>query len=199
MNTWISKGAVFGCALAITACAEGTPGFSLLSPNTGPNAPSSALSQTSLARGALVLVAPKGYCIDGQSLRDNFALMTRCDALNADQPQERDVPLALMTVSLVRKASVGEISEEDLGLTNETELERIEQDGLTLVRVAGDPPVSGMASQFWRAAGHVNGHVVGLAFYVPNRVETLPEPAPEILAEVIEGSQVPTILSGIDE
>jgi len=145
---------------------------------TGGAGQGSALPFARLARGAVTLVPPVGYCVDKRSLRASFALMARCDTLGGTATF--GAPLALITAATVTHGT-----ESAAGARDETILARRQSDTLTLLQVRGTPPSADMRDVFWRAIGQVGEQVIGLAIYEPADAISLGEGAPDLLAQTI--------------
>jgi len=62
------------------------------------------LSSAQMAKGAVTVIPPEGYCVDGAASSDMFALMARCDALGA-APTGATTPRGIITVSLVASSA----------------------------------------------------------------------------------------------
>lgn len=173
MTTWTCKGPLTAVALMFLTACEGGQAAGLLQRvtdimPTGLSAPSNdvALIQAAMAEGAVLLMPPKGYCIDADSLKPRFAIMARCDVLGF-RDADLDAPLGLLTVSLspadsdtlpdvAALADAGQLTQ--ISDVNETKT------GMTF-RAEGKPPVGGYAQSHWRRATVTGGYVLGLSLY----------------------------------
>lgn len=172
MTTWISKTALAGAlCLALAAC-EDIAGVS--------GAQDNGLPSASLARGAVSLVPPVGYCIDKRTIRARFALMARCDTLGGTATF--GAPLAVITAATVDQSAV----DASRDANGETILSRRSGDALTLLEINGTPPTPDMRPVFWRAVGLVGDQVIGLAIYEGENGEPLGERAPQLLRETMQ-------------
>ena len=90
MNIWTFRKVFLfaGLLLGLTACEEGGEGaFATSRSGGGLFGPQNhALPTAALMQGALRIEPPLGYCVDRRSLRDNFALLARCEGLAPDDP-----------------------------------------------------------------------------------------------------------------
>lgn len=130
--------------------------------------------QAGFARGSVVLVPPKGFCIDQSGIRrtgsEGFAMMARCDALGVRgffgnrspavitaaigaQPDGARVPTAADLSRIAGEAHVQEVRTDLL---------------LPLVRLQGaEGALPGAAAVHWRGALVLDGHILSLALYAP--------------------------------
>ncbi len=135
--------------------------------------------QAALLDGAVMLRAPKGYCIDGDSLHPDspaFALIASCGPTK--RQADPDVYPMVVTVSGI--AHAGALPEADAVaalMAPARVLEAINGDGLTLVHVHGGGPTAARSDapgpragddpRHWRAVMQVNGHLLSLALFAP--------------------------------
>lgn len=135
---------------------------------------SRVLTELPLYGGNLVIGAPKGYCLDGSSLRrgagGSFVLIASCETLSG-QPGHVVAP-AVMTVSASpRRLGAEQPEATDIAATMAPVkvLASEDGDGISLVRFAtgGDALLPEGDPRYWRAAMLINGHVVSLAAYTP--------------------------------
>ncbi|MEL6450571.1 MAG: hypothetical protein AAFQ19_04875 [Pseudomonadota bacterium] len=188
MNTWTCKGLlVAALCLGLTGCDEGGAGlsFAVLTPH----APSQALTEAELGRGALTLVPPNGFCIDKRSLRHSFALMARCDVLGADGGA--GAPLAVITATAVVAAQ--DQARTVLKAAGEVVLSERSDDAVALVQVRGTPPMPMMRDVYWRATAQVGDHLLGLALYQPDSAGDLGSTAPDLLVQTMRRTQAHSV------
>ncbi len=165
--------------IGLAGCAEGLGG-------PGQDAP--PLRQAELARGAVRVAAPDGYCIDPRSLRARFAAIARCDTLG-DTANVHDAALALVTISLAPLAGAA-LSGDATSLAAESELLDAHQtEGLILARLRGAPLQPGFSEIYWRGMGEINDFAVGLAIYAPENSSLTRQPGAEFLDEIMQGLQ----------
>ncbi len=180
MTTWSSRAAATALALlGLAGCEEGF--------GTTSNA---ALSQAKMAFGAVTLVPPRGFCIDRNSLKQQFALIARCDALGAPSAAA-DAPIGVITVSFSAAQAEGSLpTPEDtaaaLDLSNISA--RRETDNAILFRAQGAAPVEGLSPRHWRATTRVGGHIMGVALYGPSDGRAVSGEGRAILTELIDGT-----------
>ncbi|UWR22298.1 hypothetical protein [Sulfitobacter sp. S190] len=119
--------------------------------------------------GDIALVPPDGFCIDPQTLRQEFALLARCDVLGAPTGAA-GAPLGVMTLSLTRvgrnarQPTPLEISAA-AGVSAPADV--VTKGDVVLYKTRGTPPVDGMDTAHWRALSQVGTVVMGAAFYGP--------------------------------
>ena len=172
MIIWTSKAALVGAACMALAACDDLAGVG--------GAQNNGLPVASLARGAVNLVPPVGYCVDKRSVRARFALMARCDTLGGGP--SFGAPLAVITAATVDQSAIDASINED----SETILSRRSSDDLTLLEVNGTPPSPDMRPVFWRAVGQVGEQIIGLAIYEGDNGAPLGELAPQMLAETLQ-------------
>lgn len=180
MTTWSFRAATTALALlGLTGCEEGF--------GTGANA---ALPEAKMAFGAVTLVPPRGFCIDRNSLDQQFALIARCDALGAPTAAV-DAPIGVITVSLAAIPAEASLpAPEDtaaaLKLSDISSLQ--ETENAVLFRAQGTAPVEGLSARHWRATARVGGQIMGLALYGPANGRAVSGEGRAILTELIDGT-----------
>jgi hypothetical protein len=194
------------CALtgwAVTGCsAIPEAGFSFASSGeqgagTSSTSSTATHSQASFAKGNVTLVAPRGYCIDSTTLRQNasggFALLPRCNFLQGSSWFGRN-KAAVITATIGKTNEAAAPSTADLARTAEgAKLLYYDDKGLLpLVRlqwqghsVTGS---SGASADHWRGAFVLNDHLVVLALYAPEGSELLGRPGADLLTEMTRRS-----------
>ncbi len=180
MITWTSRTA--GAALLLI----GLSGCDTL---PGSDAAPVALSQARMALGAVTLVPPRGYCIDKSSLRQNFAMMARCDRLGVPS-RAGDAPVGIIIASF--SASQGSLprpvdTAAALKLGGVTDLVETEA-GITF-RATGAPPAEGLAKQHWRGTSLIGTQVMGLALYGPQDGRAIGSDGRQLLSSVMTASK----------
>lgn len=167
MTTWISRAAGLALLTAALAGCDAKPmAFMANMPSFGKKA-KAPLTTAPLARGAVMLVAPDGYCIDPAALTSNFAMLARCDALGAEN-SATTMPFALIAVSVAPMAADAKLPtavELAAGKGLEQPSKPIEEDGYVIFPANGAPAATGLAGSHWRGATIVNGHMVGVALF----------------------------------
>lgn len=192
MTTWSCKTAATALVLTTLAACEGGQGLDfakgLSEISAKPNA--EALSQAPMAFGAITLVPPKGYCIDGDSLKPRFALLARCDRLGADG--HNGTPIGVITVS-VKPAQKGATlptpahTAQAQSLTNVAD--PIANDGSVVFRARGEAFSPQMSQDHWRGSAKMNGQILGLALYGPPNGSAVSPEGRKLLAELIKRTQ----------
>lgn len=191
MNTGTSKGLLLGALLLGLAACEDFAGFNL----GGATSDSLALSGAKLADGVVQLVPPSGFCVDKSSLRQNFALMARCDTLGGKLTT--DVPLAIITATTVATNDAIQISTSTFESASETVIQRVDDAPLALVQVKGKPPSADMRDTYWRGAAQIGDQAIGLTLYQRANDTDLGEAAPKLLTQTIEQTQEKSIVAAI--
>ena len=183
MSTWTCKGPLAALGLlAVAGCGAGGLPF---------GATPDQATRAELARGAVTIAAPPGYCIDRRALRraprGDFALLARCDTLGirgffpgrrlalitvTTAPQDPDAP-APGLAELKRSVAPAEVIETDMA--GEIPLVRLDTPGGS---------VQGVAPQHWRGAFVLNGQLVALALYAPETESGPPAAGAELLADL---------------
>ncbi|MCX7558071.1 hypothetical protein OS190_00725 [Sulfitobacter sp. F26204] len=165
MITWNYKGALAALALiSLAACEEGQGGaFPQTSTATRPV----ALSQAKMAFGAVTLMAPIGFCIDKSSLKQNFALMARCDALGAPSASA-GAPTAILTASFSRASTtIPTALDTTTALGLDAPSDAVEYENSVTFRARGPSPAKGLSGTHWRGTARVGTQMMGLALYGP--------------------------------
>ncbi len=187
MTTWICKGAALaGTLLGLSACDDvNTDG--ILGGLMGEPAKPMALSQTQMAQGAFTLFPPEGFCIDKTTLRQQFALMARCDAFGVDR-LAGGAPLGLITVSVTPLApdeplaSAQEVADA-VKLARIAD-EQVSNDTVTF-RAEGKPPARGLDVAHWRGVARVGDQMIGVALYGAKDSRATSEEGRDVIAELI--------------
>ncbi|MBC7133701.1 MAG: hypothetical protein H5U16_11415 [Roseovarius sp.] len=164
MSTWTSEvRAALGAlaALLLAGC---------LAP--AEQAPRPAIRQVAMGGGAVIVTAPRGYCVEPDSLRRSagrVALLASCERLTGT-PGIAVAP-ALMTVSVMPQGDAPAPSPEGLARAVAPAPAQAggRDAGLAYVQVmrGGDTVLPGGDPRHWRGAMAVAGQLVGLALYAP--------------------------------
>ncbi len=194
MTTWTCKGPIAALALLILSACEGGQGAALfegLSVPTIKGQQAKPLSQAKLADGAVTLVAPRGFCIDSNSVKKQFALMARCDVLGVPQAAG-DAPLGFITVSVLPSAPGAAIpAMQDLasanGLSNASDPKT--SDGTLVFRGEGPAPIDGVGTKHWRGATHIGGQLIAVTLYGPEGGRATSGEGRSIVSAVMSRSQ----------
>ena len=147
--------------MALAACGA--------APSDGP-----APREVVLARGAVLVAAPPGYCVDRTALRDaeegSFALLASCASLdpNTDDPSAQPAILTV-TVSGRDPETAPPRAEALAAAAPEAVLATRQRGALALVHLGdgGDAVLPGGDPRHWRGATGTGGRVVALALYAP--------------------------------
>lgn len=166
MSTWTSerigwRGWVLAALLPLAGCLE------------IPGKPQPAIRSAAVAGGVLTLQAPRGYCIDPDSLRRSsarVAVLASCERLSGEPGIA--VEPAMMTVSVLPQGSDTQAPSPE-SLMRALAPARTGQsgmaEGMAYVQVleGGAMGLPGGDARHWRGARVVAGHLVGLALYAP--------------------------------
>lgn len=177
MTTWTCKGLFAGAICLVLAGCDDLGG---LQPGQPEASAEDALKVATLARGAVTIVPPAGFCVDKRSLRTAFALMARCDILGG--VSEFGTPVALITAAIVPQSAYDTSGSDSSG---EKILKRRQYENVTIFQVEGTPPSAEMRTVFWRAVADVGDHVIGLAIYEASDGAELGERAPDLLSQTL--------------
>ncbi len=126
--------------------------------------------QVSLLEGRVVVLAPKGYCVDQDSMQDHrqsgFVLIAGCDGLMG-LPSGTLIEPAVLTVAAYHPdLPVSDPLDVAGALDGAQVLEQRQTKDLTLLHLqAPDIVPDESASEHWRGAMVVNGAVLTLAIY----------------------------------
>lgn len=192
MNTGIyNKTIVTLAALTVlSACSEG-PVFDLL--QKGETTP---LIKAQMVEGAVTLVPPSGYCIDSSSLTQTFALMARCDLLDAENGA-LNAPIGLLTASFATNNGQALSAADVAFASNAVVIETIDTGGLEIVRAKTDTPPNGLAKAHYRAATQIVGFDLSLALFSPPESEAQGARGTEMLRNLIKTSQDASIATDV--
>ncbi|MRU14994.1 hypothetical protein FDP25_06080 [Roseovarius sp. A21] len=176
MSIWTSDtprrvrvAACLAATVFLSACMGDAGGFGFLG---GGEDRTKAVRELPLYRGAVVVRAPEGYCVDAVNVTRRPAAtvvpLATCSSLTGEGYSP--VEPALMTVSILpRREGAEQPSADDLAASlAPAEVTAVEDgDGVALVRVAdgGQTRLPDGDPRYWRGAMEVNGHLVGLAVY----------------------------------
>ena len=152
--------------------------------------------QVTLGQGVVQLTAPDGFCVDEGSVKENFALMARCDALGG-QNLDGNAPLAVITASIVKAETQTLPEHANLAAVDEQVLDQDDAGDLRLISVAGRPPIGGLSDRYWRGAGFVGPYVLGLAIYTQEDASDIGDKGPSILAQTFDRTQSQSVEQAI--
>ena len=187
MITWISKGGAALCGLLLLGACEDGDAFlaGLTAPQT--QAPT---RQATMARGAVMLVPPQGYCFDNRALGQRFALMARCDVVSGTGSAA--APRSVITISLSPAAEGATLPTPEntataLGLSD---VQRTtSRRNSVIFQASGPAPSQALDGRHWRGSALVGGQIMGVALYGPAGRPPIGREGRDILAEVIAGTK----------
>jgi hypothetical protein len=183
-------------AATLSACTEGTE-LNFMQNSGAVSSKRAPLTQAQMMRGAVTLVPPSGYCIDPSSLKQNFALMARCDTLGGKNGA-LDAPLGVMTVSLAA------VTEDDLKLllvakaADGTTLgERFDTQGIEMARAKTSNPEPGLSQTHWRAVTKINVTNLSVALFAPSESPALGGEGRSMIRGMINASQSASVATSV--
>lgn len=188
MTIWTSSNILAAVALTtLAACEEGQGGA--LFPASSP-ARAVALSQAKMASGTVTLVAPPGFCIDKASLRQNFALMARCDALGVPSAAG-DAPVGIIMTSVTSAAQDALPSPTDTAAAHSlsTVSDVVAQDTSVTFRAKGQPPAQGLSADHWRGTARLGDKIMAIALYGPQGGRVAGAEGRGVINRLIEASR----------
>ncbi|MDG1067616.1 MAG: hypothetical protein P8P40_04445 [Sulfitobacter sp.] len=192
MITWTSKPlAALGIVTMLGACDAAGTGSALLAglaPPTDAALPIVPLRQALMMRGKVTLVPPSGYCIDPESLSENFALMARCDALGAPTGGS-GAPVGVLSVSFTRggKGTPVPTAQEITTASGLGQPQSISRHGQSVVfKTTGKPPAPDLSPYHWRSISRVGGYTMGAALYGPQDRRAVSDEGADLLREMIQ-------------
>lgn len=201
MTIWICKGPFAAVALMLlAACDGGQPALLLQrAMDVMPDLPALQqrsvvpLTQAAMAQGAVVLVPPKGYCIDGATLTPRFAIMARCDVLGAANASS-DAPLGLLTVSMSPATTSALPTVQAIsGAAKLAQISAVQQSDYSVTfQASGPPPDQGYGARHWHGATVAGGYALGLSLYGAKDSRALGEDGRDLLIGLIRRTQAKT-------
>ncbi|WP_439141344.1 hypothetical protein [Planktotalea sp.] len=187
------------CCASLSACVGGE-GFSF-APNGAAGPENSQAdrayaksTQVTLARGAVKLKAPEGFCIDPASvssgLRGSSAMLAKCSSLDGKGAGE-DTAVMSVQISARRGSTATAPSGQDLiNATRPRRTLQSKQKGdLALIQIAtgGDEVFSAADPVHWRGATALNTRLVLLGLFAPKGSEIASDEGAELLASLARG------------
>lgn len=193
MTIWTSKSGAAALALTALAACVGGQGMGLIGSlgniTAKPNA--EALTQATMAFGAVTLVPPRGYCIDADSLKQRFALMARCDQLGADRGND-GAPVGVITVSVTPArgdARLPTMAETADAFALKDVSDPKTASGSVVFRANGAPFSAQVSPDHWRGSAIIKGQMLGLALFGPPSGAAISSEGRALLAELIKRTQ----------
>lgn len=184
MTTWTFRALIASLALGFLSACDATT----LGPPAVDAGEPQALGRVALAKGALTLVPPQGFCIDRSSIKPRFALMARCDALGAPASSSIGAPVALITVSLLEAAASAPLPTPAQTATA-ANLVKVSNPSdakdMILYRAEGPVPVAGLDPRHWRGTARAGGFILGVALYGPPDSRAQSDEGRDIVRELI--------------
>ena len=187
------------CCASLSACVGGE-GFSFApkgaaAPESSePDAAYAKSTQVTLARGAVKLKAPEGFCIDQASvssgLRGSSAMLAKCSSLDGKGAGD-DTAVMSVQISARRGSTATAPSGQDLiNATRPRRTLRSKQKGdLALIQIAtgGDEVFSAADPIHWRGATALDTRLVLLGLFAPKGSAMTSDEGAELLASLARG------------
>ena len=185
------------CLFSVSACAGGE-GFSFASRQAVEGAPSGVVvpktTSTTLARGAVKLKAPKGYCIDETSvsngLQGSSALLAKCSSLDG-KGAGTDTAVMSVQVSPRRAENLPPLTPQDLVLAVAPNkiLQSKQKGALSLVQVAtgGDELFTPADPVHWRGATVLDTRLILFGLFVPEGSALKGDAGADLLTSLARG------------
>ena len=145
-----------------------------------------------MMRGAVTLVPSSGYCIDPKTLKQNFALLARCDTLGGTNGA-LDAPLGVMTVSIAATQGTPLTLESVAPVITK----RVDADGFAAAKATTDTPAAGLAKSHWRAVTTLNAHDLSIALFAPAGSAALGDEGLRMIAGLIANSQSASVATSV--
>ena len=129
----------------------------------------------SLAGGKVIVVPPRGYCIDKASLRNGFGsgfvLIAACNSLSGEY-SGADAEPVVMTVQVqpgFLQKEAPDAAALAAAMAPVKALRKVDGDGISMVQFAsgGNAELPKSDPKHWRAAMMINRYLVGIALYAP--------------------------------
>ena len=198
------------CCVSLSACVGGE-GFSFAanggskSENSATSAAVAKTTQTTLARGAVKLKAPKGYCIDESSVSNGLlgsaAMLARCSSLDG---KGAGAGTAVMSVQVSARRGTDAAAPTAQDLANAAApndvLKTMQKGDLALVKLAsgGDSVFSPADPKHWRGATVLDTRLVLLGLFAPEGSDLTSDKGADLLASLARGlSATPARLLGL--
>ena len=144
--------------------------MSLLATNTAETP--ELVTSTRLARGAITVIGPDGYCIDPTTLRKTsnggFAAIASCNIMSGGQDGPIVEP-ALMTVTVSPATGTAPSPADLADALGTTLLQDRELSALAVGQMAsgGESAFEGSDPRHWRGAFVIGRHLIGVTLYAP--------------------------------
>lgn len=130
------------------------------------------MTEVPLYGGGVVVRGPRGYCVDGSSLRrgsgSNLVFLASCESLTG-APGVSVEPALIVVSVLARRADASPPTAEGIArsMAPKRPLEMFDRDGVAVVHLdaGGAQALPGGDPRYWRGGMLINGHLVGLAVY----------------------------------
>jgi hypothetical protein len=183
-------------AATLSACTEGTE-LNFLQNDGAVSTKRAPLTQAQMMRGAVTLVPPSGYCIDPSSLKQNFALMARCDTLGGKNGA-LDAPLGVMTISLAAATGAPLTLTSVAKAADGTTLgERFDGKGIQMARAKTSAPAIGLSQTHWRAVTKINLTNLSVALFAPSESPALGSEGRSMIRSMINASQSASVATSV--
>jgi len=178
MNTWTCKAA--SCVLLSVSLAGcdtiPMPALSFAPALTGQSQHAGRVYRSAeMLNGKFLLLPPDGYCIEGNSLTQTFALMADCQVLVGEGAENLDEP-DVLTASFATTIEVGRPSVETVtdALAPLAVKNAYAEDDVAYVEVTDPNVPEALDPVHWRGIVQHRGTVIGFASYAAKGLDTSP-------------------------
>jgi len=188
----------------LSACAggEGTrlfapPNDAAAAEQAEENRPNVALKSADMARGAIALTPPDGFCIDKTALKQTFAVLARCDSLGG-VGGALDAPLGMIVVSIAQAPdqSAPQVTAAQLVPSGSAVLDTKVAGDFTVLHLSGDTP-QGTDTQHWRGLIQIGAHLMSLSAFGPEDGRMAGGDGGVILASLAQRTQDASIAADV--
>lgn len=166
MPIWTSERVLAGLALlALAACSDGGDG-AFFGDGGASSRPNTALIRADMARGAIALVPPDGFCIDRRGLRQDFAVLARCDTLGG-RGGGQGAPLGIIAVSVTASPEPFTLTDvQSLAGPGAATLSTQTAGAARIVHLTGPTP-RGTDARHWKAVMPLGGYALAMSAFGP--------------------------------
>jgi len=193
MNTWISKAPIaLAFGLSLTGCANfDMPPLPFASMLASAQEGDRILKSAKMMNGALLLQPPEGYCIDGPTLTESFALMGRCDVMIENEDRSGDESDVLTASFAIQTGEAPTLDSLIAAVAPLKPSARETLNGVALVEVTDPEVVEQLDPTHWRGVMAHGGYVIGWAVYAPKGLPVTHRLIDEAAALMVDRNDAP--------
>ena len=186
------------CCVSLSACVDGANGFSFAPKIDSADASTGLVipktTSTTLARGAVKVTSPKGYCIDKSSIKNGLqgssALLAACSALDGKGAGNATAVMSLQ-ISARRGNDAAKPTAIDLAKAAQPRrvVKSVQKGDLALVQIAsgGDDALEPADPVHWRGATALDTRLVLLGLFAPEGSKLASDDGADLLAALARG------------